>query len=140
MRKKLVIIMIVAGLAGCATVQTPAPVAPQSRLRTYDRWTAVQQSVEKAAEAAALAGEDPTKVYSESMALASNTVLQDADPRDWAWTGKGPRPSAQIFQQDRYRCFQGAKDMITTTGADNTIFILASGFVGGMEGAGWEWR
>jgi uncharacterized protein YceK len=138
--KELVVCMIVAVFSGCATVQAPSPAATQSQPATYDRWDAVQQSVEKAAEAAALAGEDSTKVYSESMALASNTVLQDADPNDWAWKGEGPRPSAQILQQDRYRCLQVSKKMIAATGADNTIFILASGFVGGMEGAGWEWR
>jgi hypothetical protein len=109
----------------------------------HDRWTAVQQSVTDAvtAAAAAAAGEDPTETYLRLVTSAANSVLQDADPEDWAWKGKGPRPSAEIFQRDRYQCFQVAKHMVAvTTGGDNIIVNLGSGFVGAMNGAGWEWR
>lgn len=140
MMKKLVIIMIVTGLSGCATMQTPAPVGPQPQSTTYDRWTAVQQSATAEVSAAAAAGEDPTQTYFRLMTAAANSVLQDGDPQDWAWKGKGPRPSAEIFQQDRYRCLQGTKDMIAGTGADNTVTNLTSGFVGAMNAEGWEWQ
>jgi len=138
--KKLLVAMLVAGLAGCATMQPPGPIATQPRLIRYNRWAALQQSAGDAAVAAAAAGEDPTATYFNLMSLAAKSVLQDADPRDWAWEGKGPRPSAEVFQQDRYRSFQGAKDMIAGTGANNPIINLGSAFVGGMDGLGWQWQ
>ena len=115
-------------------------MAAQSQSGTYDRWTAVQQSVTAAVAAASAAGEDPTATYFKLMTSAANSVLRDADPQDWAWKGKGPRHSTEIFQQDRYRCFQVAKNMVAGTGAENTMINLGSGLVGGMNGAGWEWQ
>lgn len=136
--KKLLIFMMVAGLSGCAT--TPAPVATGSQSATYDRWDAVQQSARVAAVTAAGAGEDPSATYFNVMTTAANTVLDDGNPQDWAWRGKGPRPSAEVFQQDRYQCFQAAKTMIAGTGADRTLINIASGFVGAMNSKGWWWR
>lgn len=138
--KHLALMAMVAGLVGCATIQPPTQFSDQSQSSTYDRWAAVQQRISRATEEAASAGEDPAVFYARYMNLAANTLLHDADPKDWAWRGMGPRPPDAVFQRDRYRCLQVAKQGISAMGGKPSLYNLGSGFDGAMGSAGWTWQ
>lgn len=72
-------------------------------------------------------------VYVAMVGLAIAGCVTQHTPT-WVWSGKGPDPGEQKFQQERYQCLQHARDATQLSGINPDVYDAC------MGGFGWEER